>query len=195
MKPKRKPFLQYYAGIGSRETPDDVLEEMRRFAATFRKMDLILRSGGAVGADSAFEREAGMKKEIFIPDYVFNNRVADDVFIVAPSRIETGRLIETARKFHPAWHKCSEYAKRLHARNVAIVLGLEENKPVKFVLCWTQNGKATGGTGMGIRIAWNKGIPVINLKTEPGNKEQRHRQVVSKVQRILNIKSKIFAAV
>ena len=33
----------------------------------------------------------------------------------------------------------------------------------KFVICWTKNGKGTGGTGQAIRIAKGFGIPVFDL--------------------------------
>lgn len=66
--------------------------------------------------------------------------------------------------FHPAWDRCSQYAKNLHARNAAIILGKGLDDPVKFVVCWTKDGKATGGTGQGIRIAESLCIPVFNLR-------------------------------
>jgi hypothetical protein len=67
-----------------------------------------------------------------------------------------------AARFHPAWDKCSPYAKRLHARNSAIMLGHDLGTPVNFVLCWTKDGGATGGTGQALRIAAALGIPVFN---------------------------------
>ena len=45
-----------YSGIGSRETPDNVLVVMEKLGAAFAKKGFVLRSGGADGADSAFER-------------------------------------------------------------------------------------------------------------------------------------------
>ena len=44
-----------------------------------------------------------------------------------------------------------------------IILGERLSEPVKFVLCHTPDGKDTGGTGLGIRIAKSRGIPVFNL--------------------------------
>ena len=50
------------------------------------------------------------------------------------------------------------------ARNVAILLGRNLDRPVDAVVCWTCDGGAvTGGTGMGIRIVEAHGIPVLNL--------------------------------
>jgi predicted Rossmann fold nucleotide-binding protein DprA/Smf involved in DNA uptake len=58
----------YYAGIGSRETPDSVLENMKILATYLAKKGLVLRSGAASGAGSAFEegcdKAKGKKRNI-----------------------------------------------------------------------------------------------------------------------------------
>jgi predicted Rossmann fold nucleotide-binding protein DprA/Smf involved in DNA uptake len=43
--------MKFYAGIGSRETPPDILEWMTSLAANLETMNYVLRSGGAQGAD------------------------------------------------------------------------------------------------------------------------------------------------
>ena len=68
----------------------------------------------------------------------------------------------TAR-LHPAWHRCSSGTRRLHARNAAILLGVNLDRPVHAVVAFTPGGAVTGGTGMGLRIAAERGIPVMNL--------------------------------
>ena len=45
----------HYAGIGSRETPPQVLEQMRKIGTFLAERHYVLRSGGAKGADTAFE--------------------------------------------------------------------------------------------------------------------------------------------
>ena len=55
----------YYTGVGGRETPPHVLNLMTRIAQGLAKVGGILRSGGARGADSAFEAGAGAAKDIF----------------------------------------------------------------------------------------------------------------------------------
>jgi hypothetical protein len=108
-----------------------------------------LRSGHAQGADTAFEKGAGVKKEIFIAKDAANDHDA----------------MALAERFHPAWHRCSRFAKALHARNGYILLGRDLQTPVKFVVCWTPDGKASGGTGQALRIAADPAykIPVFNL--------------------------------
>ena len=59
-----------YAGIGSRRTPDDVLEQMTQLAQELGKLGWTLRSGGADGADRAFQDGAeavGGRREILLP--------------------------------------------------------------------------------------------------------------------------------
>lgn len=133
---------RYYAGIGSRDTPDYVLVKMKRMAETLSYMTL--RSGGAIGADSAFE-EGASKKEIF---------TANDV---------TEAAIELSSKYHPNWEACSKHAKKLHGRNAMIILGKDLDSPVEFVICWTKNGKGGGGTGQALRIAKDYGIKIHDL--------------------------------
>jgi predicted Rossmann fold nucleotide-binding protein DprA/Smf involved in DNA uptake len=63
----------YFGGIGSRETPENVLKIMTQLGYSLAKKDFILRSGGANGADLAFENgcdKANGKKEIIIKIYI-----------------------------------------------------------------------------------------------------------------------------
>ena len=47
--------MGYYAGVGSRETPLDVLKTMWKIGNYLATKGYTLRSGGAKGADTAFE--------------------------------------------------------------------------------------------------------------------------------------------
>ncbi|PZR90892.1 MAG: hypothetical protein DI537_17555 [Stutzerimonas stutzeri] len=162
-------------------------------AEAFRR-GFTLRSGGAGGADLACEKDVPERgKEIFLPWKGFNGSTSrfypaplSDAAIAAaaarlapdfdPSRILdfdganadpadiAGRSLLIARHFHPAWDRCSQGAKKLHMRNVPQVLGQTLSSPARFVLCWTKDGGATGGTGQAIRIADAIGIPVLNLQ-------------------------------
>ena len=55
--------------------------------------------------------------------------------------------------------------RKLHARNVAILLGESGQAPVAAAVCWTEGGRVEGGTGMAIRVARGHGIPVLNTAT------------------------------
>jgi hypothetical protein len=157
---------KFYAGIGSRETPDAVIQLMRRVGAALRVQGWTLRSGNALGADSAFQYGAYDVAQIFLPWASYNNDpsiIADDAEVYDTQLPRAFKLAEAA---HPAWDRCRQGARKLHARNAHIVLGPSLDEPVDFVLCWTKDGGATGGTGLGIRLAESRGIPVFNLHDE-----------------------------
>lgn len=161
-----------YAGIGSRETPEDVLLIMRNLGYVHAKLGWTLRSGGAEGADSAFEQGAfqGMEldvlepwPEIFLPWEGFNGRP------VGPDHLEPlPAAYEIAEQFHPAWDRLTQGGKRLHARNAHQILGPGLDNLSEFVVCWTPGGKGGGGTGQALRMARHYEIPIYDLATEDG---------------------------
>jgi hypothetical protein len=134
-----------YAGIGSRLTPTHICDNMTTIARELWSLGCTLRSGAAAGADSAFERGANTRKEIY--------RLHD----------VTDEALELAARFHPKWDRCSEHARLLLARNGFQILGPDLQSPSKFVVCWTCDGKASGGTGQAMRIADAYGITIYNL--------------------------------
>ena len=151
-----------YAGIGSRATPSDVLHDMTRMAAWLARRGWHLHSGGAAGADSAFAAGAPPERRtVFLPWPGYRGNAGPDCRTLSPDRTRTCLAIASA--LHPAWHRCSPTARRLHARNAAILLGQNADTPVHAVVAWTVGGAVRGGTGMGIRVAHDRGIPVLNL--------------------------------
>ena len=138
----------YYTGIGSRQTPFDICNKMSLLAIELEKLEYTLRSGGANGADQAFENHIHNKR-IYLPCEHYNK----DIHKLASNIAEAN---------HPAWNKCSTMAKLLHTRNVFQVLGDDLKTPSKFVVCWTKDGKDSGGTGTAIRIAHKNNISVFN---------------------------------
>lgn len=158
-----------YAGIGSRETPIEIQQQMESIGFQLGQSGWTLRSGHADGADLAFEKGAiacAGKKEIFLPWRGFNKAPDYEHYI---TRKVTQELIDFAKQYHPAWDRCSEKAKLMHARNSCQILGHDGDKPVDMVICWTKNGKRGGGTGQALRIAEDYNIPIFDLAlTETG---------------------------
>ena len=151
-----------YAGIGSRATPRAVLEAMTTMAAWLARRGWHLHSGGAAGADSAFATGAPPgTRTLFLPWPGYRGNAGPDCRSLGADR--TRRCLAIAADLHPAWHRCSPAARKLHARNAAILLGQDADTPVHAVVAFTPEGAITGGTGMGIRIAHDRGIPVLNL--------------------------------
>lgn len=73
------------------------------------------------------------------------------------------RGYEIAREVHQYWERMGSGGRALHARNAHILLGQHLVEPVRFVLCWTEDGKRRGGTGTTIRIAQRRRIEVLNM--------------------------------
>ena len=158
-------MTKIYCGIGSRQTPPHILDQMESIAGDLANLNCILRSGGATGADSAFMNgciQNNGKMEIFLPWVNYNDwyKTLDRSCYTAQSS-ETATQI--AEYFHPAWNRCSYGAKKMHARNANIIGGRHFDIIADFVVCWTVDGKDTGGTGLALRIADYLNIPVFNL--------------------------------
>ncbi len=151
-----------YAGIGQRITPPNVLQDMTRMSAWLSRTGWHLCTGGADGADSAFARGAPANhRTIYLPWRRYNDLDGSDCLVLSGDRLD--ECMEIAARNHPAWSRCSPAIKKLHARNVAILLGSDLDRPVDAVVAWTLKGEVVGGTGMGLRIAMSHGIPVLNL--------------------------------
>jgi len=149
---------KYYTGIGSRKTPKNIQRVFTELAHYLEELGYTLRSGAANGADSAFE--AGVisddNKQIFLPWRGFNGSTSqlyqvDDI------------ALNYAGEIHPDWMRCSDAAKKLHARNVYQVMGKDYKTFSEFVICWTPNGNPVGGTATAINLAKTYKIPVLNL--------------------------------
>ncbi len=151
---KPQLWLNAYAGIGSRETPQDVLKLMRELGVWYARHGKVLRSGGATGADMAFEKGCDRENPTLKTIWTADEEIPKWAF-------------REAREFHPAWDRLGEYGRRLHARNTLIVLDKETAKPaVDFVLFWTKKnskGEWRGGTSQALRIAEAYGIPAYDV--------------------------------
>lgn len=169
----------HYAGIGSRVTPNDVCRLMSRLSARLEQLGFILRSGGAVGADIAFEQGISdpRRMKIYRP---YDEYGEEDLTLMA----------EHIEMFHPkpwtlegrrstrgdgSWSS----VRRLMGRNTFQILGTTAEQRARvpassFVICWTQDGAelpletsaSTGGTGQAIKIAAHYEVPVFNLARE-----------------------------
>ena len=156
--------MPIYAGVGSRETPDQIIKLMRDIAVVLAQRGWVLRSGLAGGADQAFHLGATIangRQENYIPWKGFNG--ANAQAIVAPDLPNWKDALRISRQFHPAWGRCSEGAKKPHGRNLYQIVGKDLNLPVDCVVCWTKNGQEIGGTAQAMRIAKHLEIPIFNL--------------------------------
>lgn len=153
-----------YAGIGSRKTPNNVLSIMSSCATLLAQKGYVLRSGGAIGADRAFEKGCDMvhgKKEIFLPANLTGDQW--DAARLVYSNVGMASMSTTS--------KWEDWYARLLLRNVLQILGPDPEAnpdPVDFVLFWAPKsgphaGEVTGGTRWAVKLAVKWGISVNNL--------------------------------
>lgn len=167
------PGDEAYGGVGSRETPEEDCGDMTVMAGVLEKRGFVMRSGAAIGADSAWE--AGVTddsmKEIYLPKMGFEGRY-DGVLLKGEM---FRKAEEMALKHHPnpdalyydkepGGRSKPKFAALAHTRNMAQVLGQNLDKKAKFILAYTPDGAASGGTGQAIRVAEALGVPVLNIR-------------------------------
>lgn len=148
---------KFYAGIGSRNTPREMLKIMSVIASCMETSGYILRSGGALGADRAFEEGVTFRenKEIFL---------AKDALLWAEEEVQ--KYIPSDRKTY-SFYTWKPYIRKLLARNMMQILGKSGDRPVECVACWAPSVNYTdssaGGTSWAIRCALAYDIPVYNF--------------------------------
>jgi hypothetical protein len=155
-----------YTGIGSRETPTEVLNLMFDMAVKLASHGWVVRTGGAPGADDAFAKGARLwdganSTEIYLPWEGFNGWNRWDVALKEP----TSQALDLAAEFHPAWGNVKHGGRKLHGRNMHQILGQDVLNPILpvFVVCWTQGGQLKGGTAQALRVAKHFNVPILNL--------------------------------
>jgi len=151
--------MQYYSGIGSRNTPTRILRQATEIADDLGKEGLCVRTGGALGMDTAFLRGA--------VKHPFENYEGDPKWLENRGAIEI--LAEVRHKLNiedgdniPPLAEIRPYVLSLLVRNMIIILGPTLDIPSEFVLAWTPGGKLDGGTRYGLKLADMRGIPVYN---------------------------------
>lgn len=150
-----------YAGVGARETPEQVLDNMRKLGKFMAKAGHTLRSGYGPGADRAFEYGCDQGKgwkEIYLPYEGFAGHKSSLPYPDQEARLH-------ARLFHPNWDNVSSSGWQFLARNSFQVLGPNLNNPADLMVCWTKGGKTVGGTGQAIRVAEHYRVPIFNMAT------------------------------
>ena len=171
-----------YAGVGSRRTPPEILDAMCDIAQTLGDAGTALSTGGADGADKAFETgalrtDAPITVHTPWPGYNGYRPGRDpetDIDIVHPKSTESVQghvYADLARDHHPYWERCSRGARALFVRNVSILAGALDGDggtlPVRAVIAYTPNGlpvgREAGGTGHTLRTADSLDIPCVNL--------------------------------
>lgn len=157
--------MHSYAGIGSRDITQVEESKIIRIADYLFKKGYFLYSGGADGADSAFERGChgyGLK---YLPWSKFNDKVISNIYSTV---VHSENSFESVRRYHPAPDALSPAANKLMSRNYFQVNGVGDFPKVDFVICCADpirgSEEVKGGTGQAVRIALDLNIPVFNIR-------------------------------
>lgn len=178
-----------YSGIGSRDTPAEVVGVMEDAAYRLARIGFTLRSGKAAGADAAFQR--GVQKyvtdtrlnftqhfaEIYIPWRGFKggegliddwDMALDAIDKQFPENAEM--RWDWVKEVHGGWERLSQGARKLHERNIHQLFGhnlgnayLNQSKFVLYYALETKKGDPKGGTATGVNLAKKQGIRTLNL--------------------------------
>lgn len=167
-----------YTGIGSRDITDEEHNIITQIAWHFAKAGWTLRSGGAGGADTAFEKGcAGNqgKAEIFIPWKGFGTKIEN---------VNSKRYIPNEDKFQaakeyllvdiiPWFEKMSQGAQKLHGRNFYQLYGVDNTASDLMVYCADddKNGTPKGGSRTAVLLARKAGVPTYNIRDEAQKKD------------------------
>jgi hypothetical protein len=164
-----------YAGIGSRQTPQEVLNKMTEVAKYLDGLGYTLQTGFTFkdkntgldeeGADKAFS-DGAQNKILFGPSGIrktINGETSVDTY----NPNVTTKSTDVVKEVHPAPEKLSPGALKLMARNTNQIFGKNLDSTVDFVIFYapeTNNPlRPKGGTGQAVEMARRKGIPTINL--------------------------------
>lgn len=144
-----------YAGVGSRQTPANILKQMTEVAKELESRGYTLNTGVTFrgkkeGADKAFA-DGTRRVNLFSPEKQGSRKREQSI----------------AKEVHPNPNALTEGALRLMARNTNQVFGDNLKTPVDFVLFWAKESsnplRPQGGTGQAVEMARRKGIPTINM--------------------------------
>lgn len=176
------PFKGWYAGVGSRETPEDIMELMRRISFALYGQGYALSSGDAEGADKAFWEGAckspyyyHLGARIYLAwNGVFGRYHNPKEFFFDASKFPTWETANSmAEECRGSWEGLKRGGIAMHTRNVFQIMGANLTDPVKSIIYWAKpvgkTEKVKGGTNTALQLAIKCGIPTrINLYTDEG---------------------------
>jgi hypothetical protein len=180
----------YYAGVGNRKTPPDILSLMTRIATHLDSLGKVLRSGGAKGADDAFLQGTSLPAQLYLPYQGFNGHQG----IVIEDQEILLRATEIAARIHGNWAACDDFARKTHLRSVFQILGGDLKSPSDFLIFWAptdRNGNIEGGTRTAVALAQEHSMPSYNLANIQVRGKFRER--LMEIQNSLSINEEVTA--
>ncbi len=164
-----------YLMTGTQDVSEVAIEKGRSIATSLLKLGYTLRStlNGDRDKLNAVATVAAMDKcEIYLPWYKYGSdeKLRRSAVLKQPSKT----AYEIATKYSRVFDSLKPVVRAFIARDVHVVLGLDCNTPIDFLLCYSDDGAETkqevsaktGNIGNYIRLCDECNIPVFNLRKE-----------------------------
>lgn len=180
------PFKGWYAGVGSRETPEEILALMYRLSQALYAQGYALSSGDAEGADTAFYEGAVSSPhyhQLGARIYLAWNGVGKEGkkryhdpknYFYDASQFPTWETATSiALEARGSWEGLGRGGIAMHTRNVFQIMGADLTSPVSSIIYWGKpvgkTEKVKGGTNTALQLAIKCGVKNrINLNTDEG---------------------------
>ena len=107
-------MIRVITAVGSRQTPENILAEMKKIGHWCSQYGVTIRSGHAEGADWAFEYGAQYSCQVYLPWKNFNSHLKSSAQVYIYDNVRASKI---AKKYHPAYDKLSDGAKKLIDRD------------------------------------------------------------------------------
>lgn len=163
-------MTKYITGVGSRNTPQWALDEITSISKALRSDNYVVRSGGAKGADRAFQDAFGDNTEIYLPWDNFNGLNSYDGTHINASKLDNFEKAKYIASMHcKHWDRLKDSHKVLHGRNAYQVLGFNLDSPSMVLICYAETVSVShvkGGTNTAVQIALSHNVPVFNIYKE-----------------------------
>jgi hypothetical protein len=150
------------ACIGSTKANTEDLQLCQLIGYTIAKMNIKLASGNAIGADQAYAQGANFVDETLV--YLYLTGKNHNTYAIKEKNNliynnDHPEWVRIAKENHPKYDYLSSNIQNLFNRNAGIVIASD-----LVIALPSPNKSWGGGTGHGVKIAQQLGIPVWNIK-------------------------------
>ena len=148
--------MRYYAGCGSQETPEKVLQLIRLVAATLSKRGITLRTTEQTSADLAFRQGSNGKFFTYLTAQDFEG---SSVWGIPPISSPSDVRSALARKLDPRFLMKTELEKGQELAAIQVMLGCSTKDPAKMLIVYG----ADSFSKRCVELASQYQIPVFDL--------------------------------
>lgn len=152
-----------YAAIGTRNLPPAMLPRIRHIAAILAAEEWTLATAATRGTNAAFVQATPPMQTRLYDSWPEASKQHVPAHVL--DRHQQQLCQGVIASHHPTWERCNEHARMVHARNAAILLGPDANRPANALLYWYPHpiGTPPATPATLARLARSRGIPALHL--------------------------------